>query len=96
MAQTPQQKGAAELAYIRAQSRLYFWIVALFSFVVNKLMLTGPLYMLHVYDDVLGSRSIETLVALTLIVAFLYAMMGILTTHEVALWRVLAPGFRPS
>jgi ATP-binding cassette subfamily C protein len=78
MAQTPQQKGAAELAYLRAQSRLYFWIVALFSLVVNMLMLTGPLYMLHVYDDVLGSRSIETLVALTLIVAFLYAMMGIL------------------
>lgn len=78
MAQTPEQKGAAELREIRADSRKYYWIVALFSFVVNMLMLTGPLYMLHVYDDVLGSRSLETLVALTIIVAFLYAMMGLM------------------
>jgi ABC-type protease/lipase transport system fused ATPase/permease subunit len=41
-------------------------------------MLTGPLYMLQVYDRVLGSRSEETLVALTLLVAFLYGIMGIL------------------
>jgi ATP-binding cassette subfamily C protein len=34
--------------------------------------------MLQVYDRVLGSRSEETLVALVLLVVFLYAMMGIL------------------
>lgn len=42
------------------------------------LMLTGPMYMLQVYDRVLGSRSEETLVALSLLVAFLYGTMGIL------------------
>jgi ATP-binding cassette subfamily C protein len=42
------------------------------------LMLTGPLYMLNVYDRVLGSRSLETLIALSVLVAFLYGMMGIM------------------
>ena len=53
-------------------------MVALFSFFVNMLMLTGPLYMLNVYDRVLGSRSLETLIALLVLVGFLYACMGIL------------------
>ncbi|MEM8581262.1 MAG: type I secretion system permease/ATPase [Pseudomonadota bacterium] len=51
---------------------------AFFSVFVNLLMLTGPLYMLNLYDRVLGSRSVSTLVALSLIVLFLYAMMGLL------------------
>jgi len=38
--------------------------VGFFSVFVNLLMLTGPLFMLQVYDRVLGSRSEETLVAL--------------------------------
>ena len=53
-------------------------MVALFSFFVNMLMLTGPLYMLNVYDRVLGSRSLETLIALSVLVGFIYACMGIL------------------
>lgn len=55
-----------------------YWAVGLFSFFANLLMLTGPLYMLQVYDRVLGSRSVETLIALTLLVAFLYGTMGVL------------------
>ncbi len=35
-------------------------------------MLTGPLFMLQVYDRVLASRSVSTLVALTLLVADLF------------------------
>jgi ATP-binding cassette subfamily C protein len=41
-------------------------------------MLSGPLYMLQVYDRVLGSGSQETLLALTVLIAFLFLMMGIL------------------
>lgn len=52
--------------------------VGLFSIFVNLLMLTGPLFMLQIYDRVLGSRSEETLVALLILVAGLYALMGIL------------------
>ncbi|MEL6684455.1 MAG: type I secretion system permease/ATPase [Pseudomonadota bacterium] len=70
--------GRAELIKTRKQSRGLYWVVGIFSFFVNLLMLTGPLYMLNVYDRVLSSRSFETLLALTALVAFLYAMMGIL------------------
>jgi len=41
-------------------------------------MLTGPLYMLQVYDRVLLSRSMSTLVALSLLMAGLYIFMGLL------------------
>jgi ABC-type protease/lipase transport system fused ATPase/permease subunit len=42
------------------------------------LMLTGPIYMLQIYDRVLGSRSEATLIALSVLVLFLYGMMGML------------------
>jgi ATP-binding cassette subfamily C protein len=70
--------GAEELRAARRQSRPYYWFVAVFSAFVNLLMLTGPLYMLQVYDRVLGSRSEATLIALSILVLFLYGMMGIL------------------
>jgi PrtD family type I secretion system ABC transporter len=72
------QKGLEELREVRREGRMVYWFVAIFSFFANLLMLTGPLYMLQVYDRVLGSRSEETLVALTMLVAFLYGMMGLL------------------
>ena len=71
-------RGRNELIKIRSESRGLYWMVAVFSFVVNMLMLTGPLYMLNVYDRVLGSRSLETLIALSVLVTFLYGCMGIL------------------
>jgi len=71
-------KGRNELRETRSKSRHLYWIVGIFSFFVNLLMLTGPLYMLNIYDRVLSSRSFETLLALSVLVAFLYAMMGIL------------------
>ncbi|SHH06583.1 type I secretion system ABC transporter, PrtD family [Cognatiyoonia sediminum] len=72
------EAGRDELVAARRESRGLYWAVGIFSFFVNLLMLTGPLYMLNVYDRVLGSRSFETLLALTILVAFLYGMMGIL------------------
>ncbi|SFR59719.1 type I secretion system ABC transporter, PrtD family [Yoonia tamlensis] len=71
-------KGLSQLRTARRSSRALYWAVAIFSFFVNLLMLTGPLYMLNVYDRVLSSRSLETLIALSALVAFLYGMMGIL------------------
>ncbi len=72
------ERGEAELVEARRESRSLYWMVGIFSFFVNLLMLTGPLYMLNVYDRVLSSRSFETLLALTVLVGFLYLMMGIL------------------
>ncbi|KUF11009.1 type I secretion system permease/ATPase [Pseudoponticoccus marisrubri] len=78
MSTTRKNTGLDELKAARRQSRPYYWFVAIFSFFVNLLMLTGPLYMLQVYDRVLGSRSEATLIALSVLVVFLYSMMGIL------------------
>lgn len=52
--------------------------VALLSAASNLLMLTGPLFMLQIYDRVLTSRSVPTLVALSLLVAGLYLFLGII------------------
>ena len=71
-------KGLAELRAARRESRMALAAVFLFSVFVNVLMLTSSLYMLQVYDRVLGSRSVETLVALSVLVAFLFLAMGIL------------------
>ena len=70
-------RGLAELRRARAGSLPVLAMVAIFSLAVNILMLTGPLFMLQVYDRVLGSRSVETLVALSLLVAFLFLIMGV-------------------
>jgi len=55
-----------------------FFSVGFFSFFINLLMLTGPLFMLQVYDRVLASRSLPTLVVLFGLVAGLFLIMGIL------------------
>jgi len=51
--------------------------IGIFSGMANVLMLTGPLFMLQVYDRVLTSRSHETLLALIFLVAGLYIFLAI-------------------
>ncbi|OMQ42873.1 type I secretion system permease/ATPase [Ensifer sp. 1H6] len=60
--------------------------VAALSAVTNLLMLTGPLYMMQVYDRVLASRSVPTLVALSILAIGLYLFLGLL---EVLRARIL-------
>ncbi|WP_171235132.1 type I secretion system permease/ATPase [Ruegeria sp. HKCCA6837] len=67
-----------ELRNVRNQGIAFLALAFLFSIFVNLLMLTGPLFMLQVYDRVLGSRAVETLTALFLLVAMLYALMAML------------------
>ncbi|MAQ81838.1 MAG: type I secretion system permease/ATPase [Maritimibacter sp.] len=78
MRQGDPDQGLKELRAARAENRPLFIFVGVFSFFVNLLMLTGPLFMLQVYDRVLGSRSEATLLALFLVMAFLFLMMGLL------------------
>ena len=84
---TESQYGNREIRAALSESRRLFLSCGLFSVFVNLLMLTGPLFMLQVYDRVLSSRSEATLVTLLVIVAFLFLMMGVL---DHARGRVLA------
>jgi ATP-binding cassette, subfamily C, type I secretion system permease/ATPase len=52
--------------------------VGLMSCVVNLLYLTGSIFMLEVYDRVLPSRSVPTLIGLIIIAAGLYMAQGVL------------------
>lgn len=52
--------------------------VGVFSGVVNILGLTGSLYMLQVYDRVLPSHSVPTLIGVTIVMVWLYCAYGLL------------------
>ncbi|MEM8970543.1 MAG: type I secretion system permease/ATPase [Pseudomonadota bacterium] len=59
--------------------------VGIISFFSNMLMLTGPLFMLQVYDRVLTSKSVPTLAALLLLVVGLFVFMAVLDFIRVRL-----------
>jgi ABC-type protease/lipase transport system fused ATPase/permease subunit len=67
-----------DLAAALRDCRRAFGGVALFSGFVNLLMLAGPLYMLQIYDRVLSSRSVPTLVVLSVFLVGAYAFQGAL------------------
>ncbi|WP_018427014.1 type I secretion system permease/ATPase [Hoeflea sp. 108] len=77
---TASRSGRSELGSALASFRGTFIAVAGFSGLINVLMLSGSLFMLQVYDRVLPSRSVPTLVALIVMVAVLYAFQGVLET----------------
>ncbi|MCC5964020.1 MAG: type I secretion system permease/ATPase [Rhodobacteraceae bacterium] len=61
----------------RGEGRLV-WTIGGISVFTNLLMLTGPIFMLQVYDRVLSSKSEPTLLVLFALVAFLYTVFGVL------------------
>jgi ATP-binding cassette subfamily C protein len=73
-----QPTASSELGDALGACRRAFFAIAVFSGMSNLLMLTGSLFMLEVYDRVLPSRSVPTLVALLMLVAGLYAAQGII------------------
>src|SRR3974390_1408718 len=59
-------------------TRSGFVTAIIFSFFINLLAFVGPLYMLQIYDRVITSRSIITLIALTGIAGFLLLVYAFL------------------
>lgn len=55
-----------------------FYFAAFISLFINLLMLVPTLYMLQLYDRVLASRSMETLIMLTIIVVVMFVVLGLL------------------
>jgi ATP-binding cassette, subfamily C, type I secretion system permease/ATPase len=52
--------------------------IGVFSGLINLLMLTGSLYMLEIYDRVLPSRSVPTLIGLSVLTAVLFTFQALL------------------
>jgi ATP-binding cassette subfamily C exporter for protease/lipase len=69
----PVKKG---LKYWLNQFRKELWVVGIFSMTANLMMLAPTLYMLQVFDRVLSSRSELTLVVLSMVTLFLFAVMA--------------------
>jgi ATP-binding cassette, subfamily C, bacterial len=72
------KRGRLELFAAQSGQAPLLWATLAFSTAVNLLQLTGPLYMMQVYDRVLGSQSEATLVALTGLITGLFVIMGVL------------------
>lgn len=73
---TPEFFKRSDLTATLWSFRREFLIVGAFSMVANVLMLTPTLYMLQVYDRVLASQSELTLVAMSMLTLFLFAVMA--------------------
>jgi ATP-binding cassette subfamily C exporter for protease/lipase len=73
---TPSFFQRSELTAALWSFRREFLVVGIFSLVINLLMLTPTLYMLQVYDRFMVGRSELTLIAISLITLFLFAVMA--------------------
>jgi len=73
----PQASPRSELADALSSCKNAFLSVAVFSGMTNVLMLTGAFFMLQIYDRILPSRSVPTLVALAILVGVLFAFLAI-------------------
>jgi PrtD family type I secretion system ABC transporter len=68
----------AELRDALASCLAAFIGIGVFSGLINLLMLTGSLYMLEVYDRILPSRSVPTLIGLSILTAVLFTFQALL------------------
>ncbi|MEO1397567.1 MAG: ATP-binding cassette domain-containing protein [Pseudomonadota bacterium] len=73
--------------------RAGFVAVGLFSLLLNLLMLAGPLYMLQVYDRVLTSQNMDTLIALSLLLGGVFLVTGFLDFIRTRILSRLAARF---
>ena len=76
---TPEIFNRNELSRILWEFRYEFVVAGVFSMIANLLMLTPTIYMLQVYDRVMLSQSMGTLMAVSLITLFFF---GVLTFAE--------------
>src|SRR5215471_14163107 len=78
--------------------RSYFMTAGVFSLAINLLYLASPIYMLQVYDRVISSSSVVTLVMLTIVLLLAFASLAgldtvrarVLTRASIRLDRLMA------
>jgi len=88
-----QKESIGDLKRILRQFKQALLYVGLFSVFINLLGLTQILYMLQVLDRVMASRSVETLIMLTLVITVLVVTWGLLEFARSRLLNRLANRF---
>src|SRR3954466_769788 len=78
LSRTSSQPARNELGDALQTCRGAFVGVGLMSCMINVLYLTGSFFMLEVYDRVLPSRSVPTLIGLIVLAGGLYIAQGVL------------------
>lgn len=71
-----------ELQLAVRECRPAFFVVGLFSLVINLLMLAPAIYMLQVYDRVLTTGSFETLLMLTIIAGIVLLVISVMESYR--------------
>lgn len=72
------ENGNFHIADVFAGLGRLVWLIALFSVLTNFLVLTGPFFMIVVYDRVLPTRSEEMLLYASVLMAVLISLYGVL------------------
>ena len=90
---SPAASPRTELAETLRSCRSSYVGVAVFTAVLNVLYLTGSFFMLQVYDRVLPSRSVPTLVALCVLALGLYGFQAVLDIVRNRVLIRIAGGF---
>ena len=93
------RSGLETLEWVKAACKRAFLGVAVFSSGVNVLMLTVPIYMMQMFDRVITTHNVDTLIMLTLMVAVALITMALLdgvrgfVAARTSLWldRTLGP-----
>ena len=81
----------SELGEALRTCRNAFIGVGIMSCMINLLYLTGSIFMLEVYDRVLPSHSVPTLVGLVVLAGFLFVAQGVLNMLRSRVLGRIAP-----
>lgn len=96
---TPNKESAAETSLNESwvkktfdQNRPLFWSSLVFSFIVNFLMLSTPIYVMNVYDRVVSSGSYQMLYEF--VAGIVIVLLGIVALHRVRAKMIALLGAR--
>ena len=76
------QGKTSELREVLNSFRQHFIWAGVFSLFINLLLLTSPIYMLQIYDRVLSSRNVTTLVVISIGAMFMFMIYSALETQR--------------
>ncbi len=83
----------SELSAVFDELKRWFLGIAIMSFLINLLMLTGPMFMIAVYDQVIPTKNTDTLIGLMMLGLVAYVLYGLTDTLRSRAMARLAASF---